>query len=217
MVRFEEHASLLLVLHTISGGLAVALSTHLVLWLRRLARGEAGRLRATRRFALLSTGAFALTMLLGLALYPGYRVRVRAELLENPTAIARGTELAAESRERSRERNRDSLRYRAGRALSDEDGAPAFDREALARESHRRIGRGARLARWFDVKEHWVAIGLLLSAAAALLLWAWPEHQKRRSPVAVPALLVAVGAAFTAWSAAIIGIVVAAARSVAGL
>ena len=49
----EDHARLLLVLHTVLAVAAVATSTLLVVWLARVRRGAHGRLRAVRRFAVI--------------------------------------------------------------------------------------------------------------------------------------------------------------------
>ena len=72
MPLFEEYAALLLTAHAIFALLTVALSTHLVIWLRHGLRGNFGNQRAVVRFAGLSASAYGITMLLGMALYPTY-------------------------------------------------------------------------------------------------------------------------------------------------
>src|SRR5574337_2212494 len=87
-VLTETAARWLLVLHTGLGVAAVGASTHLVLWLRRYVRGEAGRRRAVVKFAwlvlVLELGALAC----GNLMYPTYKVEVRAAYLEDPAGIA---------------------------------------------------------------------------------------------------------------------------------
>ncbi|MEO9192388.1 MAG: hypothetical protein ABI445_01895 [Polyangia bacterium] len=82
----ETHARLLLVVHALLGGTLVALTTHHLVW---IIRSREARRPGEPRFALLASLFFVLTFLLGSLLYPTYRVRVRAELLDAPAAIAR--------------------------------------------------------------------------------------------------------------------------------
>lgn len=216
-VLFEDYSVLLLVGHAAGALLCVALTTHLLLWLRRWARGGASH-RSTRRFALWAAGAYAGTMLLGLALYPTYKVRVRAEYLENPSAISRATEEQARAARLAKARDQESRRFRRGSAGS-ADPLPALneaERETIAERAESRIHRGAKLIRWFDVKEHWSALGLMLACALALLLWVAPKGEPSRG-IARTTLALALASATAAWFAAIVGIIVTAARSVAGV
>ena len=83
---FEGHARLLLVVHALLGGTLVALTTHHLVWIIRSRRV---RRSGEPRFALLASVFFCLTFLLGSVVYPTYRVRVRAELLDSPAAVSR--------------------------------------------------------------------------------------------------------------------------------
>ena len=82
----ETHARLLLVVHALLGGTLVALTTHHLVW---ILRSRAARREGEPRFAFLSSLFFCLAFALGSLLYPTYRVRVRAELLDAPAAVAR--------------------------------------------------------------------------------------------------------------------------------
>jgi hypothetical protein len=85
-VLLETHARLLLVVHALLGGTLVALTTHHLVWIIR-SRGT--RRTGEPRFAFLASLFFCLAFALGSLVYPTYRVRVRAELLDAPAAIAR--------------------------------------------------------------------------------------------------------------------------------
>ncbi len=209
---FEDYSLLLLVGHAVAGLCTVALSTHLLFWLR----GRRSH-RSSRRFALLSAAAFVVTMVLGMALYPTYRVRVRAEYLDNPSAIRRATEQQANAERLARARNQESLRFRRG-ATSTSVVPPLRDseRDVIATRAEQRATQAAKLARWFDVKEHWSALGLLLAGALTLMLWVSPPS-KNSSRMRSGTLALALGATLIAWFAATVGIILTAARSVAGL
>jgi hypothetical protein len=216
-VLFEDYSALLLIGHAAGALLCVALTTHLFVWLRRWSRGVPNH-GSVRRFALWAAGAYAFTMLLGMGLYPTYKVRVRAEYLENPSAISRATEERAASSRLTAARNLESRLFRLGKANTVQSAEPftASERDAIADEAERRITRGAKLVRWFDVKEHWSALGFILAGSLALLLWVKPSEKPQRG-IARTTLVLALGSATIAWIAAIIGIVVTAARSVAGV
>lgn len=217
MLLLEEHMTLLLVAHTFLALATVALTTHLVFWLRNYLRGRYGKRRSIVRFALLSTGAYGLTMLGGMLLYPTYKVRVRAEYLENPSAIHRATEVASEARALTRVRNEEVRRYRSGQPPQITP-PPEVDSEAVATLADARALRGVKLSRWFDVKEHWALLGLLLSMATCGILLAWdPKKDEGSQGITRMVIGLALGAAAISWAAAIIGIVTAAARSVTAL
>lgn len=215
----EDYTTLILVLHAIAAMTTVALTTHLVIWMRPMARGERKRIGAARRFAWLALSGYALTMVLGMLLYPTYKVRVRGEYLENPSAIRRNTEAAAEARVMAEERHQESLRFRRGLAGRGEPQVVApedEDAERIRNLADDRIDAGAKISRWFDVKEHWSALGLILSAAVAFILW----HASASKDSLVVAKLcwgMAILSAASAWAAAVIGLVTAALRSVAAL
>lgn len=74
------------------------------------------------------------------------------------------------------------------------------------------VRSAARAARWFDVKEHWVALGTLASAALLLVLVLWdPERGQAARPIALGLAYVV---ASTLWLAAIIGVLTASWRAV---
>lgn len=217
MLLLEEHTTLLLVVHAIAAMGTVALSTHLVMWMRPMARGTMRRFVACRRFALLLVCAYGLTMLIGLLLYPTYKVRVRGEYLENPSAITRAGEASAEARILARQRNDESRRFRRGEAGLADRGARGAAREGGHRQvTEDNAGAGARIARWFDVKEHWSSLGFILSAALAFAFFI-SDGSKASLVVAKPLWAMAIVCCASAWAAAIIGLVTAAMRSVAAL
>ena len=228
VVLFEDYSALLLLSHAAAALACVGISTHLLIWLRPWLRGDCANHRSVRRFAFLAVAAYALTMLLGLMLYPTYRVRVRAEYLENPSAIRQATEARELSARRAAARNEESRTFRRGNAEPAEETRPGSSagplpalggaaRDAIADRAEERAVAGAKLVRWFDVKEHWSALGLLIAGALALLLRVppWESGPTRRMGQGTFAL--AFAAAAIAWSAAVIGILLTAARSVAAL
>jgi hypothetical protein len=180
-VLTESAARWLLVLHTAFGVAAVAASTHLVVWLRRVLRGQAGRMRAVRRFALISLALHGAAFIAGSAMYPTYKVEVRVAYLENASAVASSATAHAND-------------------VAHATGEPA--NPATAELVH----RAAQAARWFDVKENWVAVGLFVSAALALFLALWDPSRDGRAlaPIAMGLALIV---SATLWLAAIIGVV----------
>jgi hypothetical protein len=80
-VVFESFARPLLLAHAVVGFAALGAATHLAAYALLAARRGRGLVQL-RRFSLLSPLALAAQGLLGLALYPTYRVRVRLEHLE---------------------------------------------------------------------------------------------------------------------------------------
>ena len=74
------------------------------------------------------------------------------------------------------------------------------------------VRRSAEAARWFDMKEHWVALGIPISAALVLVLSLWdPDEGKAIGPIVV--MLVVIANA-TLWLAAIAGVLTASIRAV---
>jgi hypothetical protein len=175
-VLTESTARWLLVLHTALGVAAVATATHLVIWLRRYVRGALGMRRAVLRFAWLVLGLQLAAFTCGNAMYPTYKVEVRAAYLENSRAIA-------------------------------------AERNARGETATTELVRGAaQAARWFDVKEHWVALGILTSAMLLLVVALWdPQRGAAAGTIAVS--LAGIVAA-TLWLAAIIGVLTASWRAV---
>ena len=75
------------------------------------------------------------------------------------------------------------------------------------------VKRAASAARWFDVKEHWVALGLLVCAALVLVLALWDPRRDGAALTPVIAGLAYVVAG-TLWLGAIIGVLTASWRAV---
>lgn len=189
MVFLESAARPLMVVHAVAAAVLVGATTHHVVWCRGYLGGQFGRYKGERRFALVAAVAFAITFILGNLLYPTYKVRVRAEYFDNPQAIA------AEAR----------LRVEQHRAI---DVAPRGPEPAT-------IGASlAPIAHLFDIKEHWVALGL----AASLILLALSRlaHPKDHPRVTALYLGLAVCVCATAWLGAIVGLVVTSFRAVGG-
>lgn len=212
---FEEHSQWLLILHAVLALASVAISTHLVFWLRPYFRGVYGNERAVRRFAALSAAAYFATMIVGLALYPTYRVRVRAEFLDNPSAITRAVEAKARAEASAHRHNEESRVYRSGEAPR-ENSLTARSAEDIAIEAEESVARGVHLSRWFDVKEHWSAMGLLMSIALLFILSNW-KPDKSREGIRFVVLALALAVALSTWAAALIGLLTASARSVGSL
>ena len=82
--------------------------------------------------------------------------------------------------------------------------ALAADHPASATEEL--VRSAAQAARWFDVKEHWVALGLVVAAALVLMLTVWDP--KRDGPALGRITFgLALVACVTLWLAAVIGVV----------
>lgn len=221
MLLSEAWARLALVAHTVLAAAAVASVTHALVWLRhaftaqhaiwlaandpavpaasRVAKAVERSLRAHRlvRIALV---LYLGSFALGNLMYPTYRVRVRDAFLDNPVAVRteRVNTLQAEQRIMPDSRT---------------VGDPAR--------------RAAQIARWFDIKEHWLALGAmaglalwLLSRGAAQRLCALPagaDHKRQLTRLLTEQWFMAGLAWFWAaavWSGAVIGIAVAAWRAI---
>jgi len=203
----EDFARWLLVAHVVLGVAVVGASTHLVIWTRGFPRGHFHRIDAIRRFSRIALALYALNFVVGNLIYPSYKVGVRLDYLEDGSAVARDRELRRDSRKRSTERYlRTRELYpdapRSALAPAEESDEPP----ALARTA-------AKVARWFDVKEHWVALGLILAAAAAAILHGYAPKREGRAIGSIVFAL-AIGAAASAWLAAIVGVVVSSFRAI---
>ncbi len=190
----ESTARWVLVLHTALGVAAVGAATHLVVWLRRYLKGDFGRHRAVRRFAWITFALQAAAFLAGNLMYPTYKVEVRAAYLENADAVA--TAHAARQREIEHVAARDQAR------------APE-----AATTTTEIVKRAANAARWFDVKEHWIALGLLVSGALVLVLGLWDPRRDggALSPIVFSLAVIIAG---TVWLGAVIGVLTASWRAV---
>lgn len=187
----EAAARWMLVLHTAIGVAAVGAATHLVIWSRDLLRGRFARLRSVRRFAWIVLVLQLTGFAAGNVMYPTYKVEVRAAYLENSVAVV------ADRDSHQRALERVWSREAAGRA-----GAP----EVAA--TGERVRGAASAARWFDVKEHWIALGILASMAMVLVLAFWEPSAGARelAPVVFGLALVIAG---TLWLGAVIGVMTA--------
>lgn len=189
----EPVARWMLVLHTALGVAAVGAATHQVLWARDLLRGKFGRLRAIRRFSWILIVLQLAGFLAGNIMYPTYKVSVRTAYLENPEALI--ADHAARDAELAR--------------IAEREAAPAPER----RVTRDLVKRAASAWRWFDVKEHWIALGVLAQLAFVLVLAFWDPREGARELVPIVfglALLIAA----TLWLAAIIGVLTAAWRAI---
>lgn len=189
----DSTARWLLVLHTVLGVAAVGAATHLVLWLRRYVRGAYGRRRAVIRFAWIVLATQIGAFIAGNVMYPTYKVEVRVAYLENAPA------LAADEEARQTE---------LGKLVARERGEP---REApVTREL---VRRAASAARWFDIKEHWVALGMITTAVLLLVLARWRpgDDGMAIAPIVMTLAWISAG---TIWLGAIVGLLTAAWRAV---
>jgi hypothetical protein len=182
----EGVARPLLIAHAISAAVLVATTTHHLVWMRGYLRGDFRRFAGERRFALIATCAFVSTFLLGNLLYPTYKVRVRAEYFDNPAAVAEQARLVASQH-----------------AATGFTEAPPQPVRSL---SH--------IARLFDIKEHWVALGC--AASVILFVLSRRAHPREHRQVLLFYFGLALTACGTAWWGALVGLLTASYRSVAG-
>ncbi|HET6612497.1 MAG TPA: hypothetical protein VFG83_10925 [Kofleriaceae bacterium] len=206
MLIFEAHARLLIVVHGVIGAALVAVSTHLAVWTWRIRKNPHFR-RGALRFAAICAALYALELILGNVLYPTYKIRVRAEFLDNPQAISRDLASRATAGARIAE---------AAPAIP--DSAPAAPGANTARAvppevREATIRRNRTIARIFDVKEHLVALGLALALACPVLLWAADPSAERRTVATTARVLTLLVAAIT-WFAAVVGLTITTIRSV---
>ena len=206
----EAYARWLMVLHTVAAVALVASSTHLVVWMRGYLRGRFARHAGVRKFAYIAASLFAVTFILGNLLYPTYKVRVRMQYLENPTAVAREFDQRAADGAVVEQRHRRSLALRDGMAA---ERVTAIEVKPDEVDGDLASRAAARIARWFDVKEHWVAMGLALSLACAVIVTFWDPRRGGKEIVPIVFGL-AVAAAATTWVGAIIGLLTASYRAV---
>lgn len=210
----EEWATSLLVLHTVLAAAVVGASTHLVLWMRGYLRGQYTRHRAIKRFALYSAVLFLATFIVGNVIYPTYKVRVKAEYLEDPAAVSRDLASRDEARIKVIERHLRDVQSKGDPIPAALEGAGATEAPGNGRAVP---GETERIGRWFDVKEHWISMGLILSFALYGLLRFWNPSKDGGEVIAPIVFLMAAGAAGTAWLGAVIGIVVASYRAIGGV
>lgn len=192
-VLTEAAARWMLVLHTALGVAAVGAATHLVIWSRDFLRGRFARLRSVRRFAWIALVLQLVAFAAGNAMYPTYKVEVRAAYLENTVALVE----ARDGHQRALER------------VAAREGARATEAPATVAL----VRRAAGMARWFDVKEHWIALGILASLGLVLVLGFWDPSAGGRelAPVVFGLALIIAG---TLWFGAVIGVATASWRAV---
>src|SRR5690606_36409627 len=75
------------------------------------------------------------------------------------------------------------------------------------------VRRAAAAARWFDIKEHWVSLGIFVTLALLLVLTRW---EPRRDGVLVGSVVttLTIISAGTIWLGAIIGVLTTSWRAV---
>ncbi|MBE7450906.1 MAG: hypothetical protein HS111_19055 [Kofleriaceae bacterium] len=189
----------LMILHGVVAAAAVAATTHWCVWLAPFARGRYRRVPAVKRFGVIAMALYVVTMALGLYIYPTYKARVKLEYLTSSQVVL--DDAAARLR---------SAEQVAARAADREPRA--LDPGAITRATRDEPIRTEKVARWFDVKEHWVAVGLLLGLATMAVLLAWEPRRDGRGPLVFVGLGAVATCAVT-WLAAIIGMLTTATRS----
>jgi MFS family permease len=185
VIFLERWARPLLVVHAISAAVLVAAATHHVVWLRGYFRHNFARYTGERRFALIAAIAFCTTFLVGNLLYPTYKVRVRAEFFDNPAAVAEELHL---------------------RQAQEKLTSPSPNRNPPSLSP---------IARLFDIKEHWVALGC--ASSLLLLLLSRLAHPREQGRTLMLYLGLALFVCGTAWWGAVVGLVTASFRSVGRL
>lgn len=197
----ESVARPLLLLHTVLAVGAVAASTHLVVWLWRVRRGQHGRLRAMRRFAIYAAALHLGAFVAGNLMYPTYKVNVKVSYLKDGDAVLDD----AEARLR--------MQAETDRRFHDPGRPPPSDGE-LARATSGLPRRADKISRWFDSKEHWVAMALPVAILVAFVLGAWKPEPGEGKEIGGVLHLLAGGVCATLWFAAIVGVVTASWRAV---
>jgi len=194
VIFLEAQSRWLLIVHLVLAGALVATTTHLVVWAWGFWRGRYKRLRGIRLFAWINAILFTANFALGLLIYPTYKVRVKVEYLHNPSAVIADREARI-----------------LGHARIGGDVPEAGEHYgAVDLEQAYAIGQ------WFDVKEHWIAFGWIVSLALLPILRTW--HPPRDGDaIARPVLGMALFAAAMTWSVSIIGALTTAYRAVGPL
>jgi hypothetical protein len=183
----ESLARPILLCHAIAAAVLVGATTHHLLWCRHYLRGSYSRAKAEQRFATICALMFVSTFIAGNMLYPTYKVRVRAEYFDNATAVS------------------DEVKLRVAQHKLVGMAPPPTPAVVAS------LGPIARL---FDIKEHWVALGCAASVAVWILSRKLhPKDEPRVLPLYVGLSAVQCG---TAWFGAVVGLLTASYRSVGG-
>jgi hypothetical protein len=188
LVLLDTTARWVLVLHA-----ALGIAAHLVLWTRRYLRGQWGKRRSVRRFAWIVLALQLAAFLAGNIMYPTYKVEVRAAYLENQSAV----------------NNQANAQQNALGTIATREGTQATEAPA----TRELVRRAAAAARWFDIKEHWVALGLLASLALLLVLWRWDPQNDGLDIAPIVSALTWLTAS-TIWLGALVGLLTASWRAV---
>lgn len=185
MIFLEGVARPLLLVHTVAAGVLLGSATHHVIGCRHYLRGRFPRVALEKTWAHVAAIAYLVTFAIGLCQYPTYKVRVRAEYFDAPVTVE--AELA--------------LR----REAATQAGSPAPARR------ERDLGWVARL---FDIKEHWAALGA--AAALALLVMARRAHPSVEPGYAAAYLGLSAFLCSAAWMSALTGLLTASYRAIGG-
>jgi len=189
----------LLIAHAVVAVAAVAACTHWCVYLWPFVRGRFVKVHAVKRFGVIAMALYLGAMVGGLVLYPTYKARVKLEFLVSSRMVL--DDAAA------RARAAEEVQARA-------EGRPARPLEpgAVLRATGDTPDRAERIARWFDVKEHWAALGALLGLGTLAVLLAWDPKRDGAGPRTF-VVLGALGTTAVVWLAAIVGLLTAATRS----
>lgn len=194
-----DTARWLVVAHGIVAAAAVASTTHWCVWLWPFIGGRYTKVPATRRFGIIAMSLYLVAASAGMLLYPTYKARVKLEFLTSSRTVLDDASLRIHATE--------EVRARAA-------GMPpvALEPAAVLRASRDAPERAEKVARWFDVKEQWVALGLLLGLGTMAALLAWDPRRDGRGPLPF-VVLGALGTCAITWLAAIVGLMTTATRS----
>jgi hypothetical protein len=189
----------LLIAHAIVAAAAVAATTHWCVWLWPFVRERYVKVQAAKRFGIIAMSLYLAAAVGGMLIYPTYKARVKLEFFTSSKAVLDDAAARVHAAE--------ELRARAANEQPRE-----LDPGAVLRATRDAPDRAGKIARWFDVKEHWVAVGIFLGLATMAVLLAWDPRRDGRGPQ----MFVVLGALATCaitWLAAIVGLVTTATRS----
>jgi hypothetical protein len=196
VIFLEEQARFWLIVHGVVGAALVASATHLVVWTWPLLSGRPGRYKGVRLFALIVFLLYSGSFALGNLIYPVYKVRVRVEYFDESSALRADSEARAAATALAESR-------RTGREVP------------VHRTDAPRLGHVSKI---FDMKEHWVALGVPLSLLLLVVVRAFDPRRDsawagaRVVSRAIVFLAVAVAAA--AWIGLLVGLYVTSFRAI---